>query len=76
MILIDPLNQEVFGTAIQDTINKFVQAGKETCEIIIITREEIHELKNRQALAENVLKNLLCGCHGKPVVTCLGMQAL
>ena len=77
MILIDPLNQEeVFGTALQDAVNKFGQAGKETGEIIAITRKDIQELKNMQALAENVLKNLLCSCHGKPVFTCLGMQAL
>ena len=75
MIFIDPVNQEVFGTALHDAVHNFGQADKETCEIIAITREEIHELKNRQTLAENVLKNLLCGCHGKPVVTYLGMQA-
>jgi len=74
MILIDPLNQEVFGPALQDAVNKFGQANKETAEVIAITRKDIHELKTRQALVENVLKNLLCSCHGKPVVTCLGMQ--
>ena len=75
IILIDPLNQEVFGPALQDAVNKFGQANKETAEIIAIIRKDIHELKNRQALADNVLKNLLCSCHGKPVVTGLGMQA-
>ena len=41
MILIDPLNQEVFGTALQDAVNKFGQAGKETGKIIAITRKDI-----------------------------------
>ena len=45
MILIDPLNQEVFGPALQDAINKFGQANKETAGIIAVTRKDIHELK-------------------------------
>ena len=77
MISIDPLNpaQRVFGAALQDAVHIFGQENKEADEIIAITRQDIHELKNRQALTENVLKNLLCSCHGKPGVTCLGMQA-
>jgi hypothetical protein len=27
-------------------------------------------------LTENVLKNLLCTCHGKPVVMCLGIEGV
>ena len=77
MISIGPLNpaQRVFGDALQDAVNIFGQENKEADQIIAITRQDIHELKNRQTLTENVLKNLLCTCHGKPVVICLGMQA-
>ena len=69
------LFRSVFGPALQDAVNKFGHANKETAEVIAITRKYIHELKNMQALIENVLKNLLCSCHGKPVVTGLWMQA-
>ena len=76
MISTDPHNtQEVIGAALQDAVNKVGQRTKVTDEIISLTLKDINELRNRQALIENVLKNLLCSCHGKPVVTCMGMQA-
>ena len=38
---------------------------------IIITLNEIHELKNRQAWIEQILNNLLCRSNGKPAVLAL-----
>ena len=76
MILTDPYNTpEVIGAALEDVVNKVGQETKVTDEIISSTLKEMNELRNRQTLTENVLKNLLCSCHGKPVVTCMGMQA-
>ena len=76
MISTDPHNtQEVIGAALQDAVNKVGQRTKVIDEIISLTLKELNELRNRQTLTENVLKNLLCSCHGKPVVTCMGMQA-
>ena len=76
MILTDPYNTpEVIGAALEDVVNKVGQETKVTDEIISSTLKEMNELRNRQTLTKNVLKNLLCSCHGKPVVTCMGMQA-
>ena len=76
MISTDPYNTpEVIGAAQEDVVNKVGQETKVTDEIIFSTLKEMNELINRQTLTENVLKNLLCSCHGKPVVTCMGMQA-
>ena len=78
MVSIGQLNpaQKDLGDALQEAVDMFGQENKEADEIIAITRQQIHELKNRQTLTENVLKNLLCTCHGKPVVTCLGIEGV
>ena len=63
--------EQVFGAAIQGAIDMIGQETKETEAIITITRQEIEELRTRQALTESVLKNLLCSSHGKPAATTL-----
>ena len=76
MISTDPYNTpEVIGAALEDVVNKVGQETKVTDEIISLTLKEINELRNRQTLIENALKNLLCSSQGKPIVTCMGMQA-
>ena len=70
------LTQRDFGDALQEAVDIFGRENKDADELIAKTRQEIHELKNRQTLTENVLKNLLCTCHGKPVVMCLGIEGV
>ena len=65
----------VFGDALQDALDIVGQEANKTDAVITKARQEINELKNMQALMENVLNNLLCKSHGKPVVTCLPRQA-
>jgi hypothetical protein len=63
---------------VESTIQSIDLIGQETKGIdtkITITRQEIHELKNRQALTDHLLNNLICSSHGKSVVTCLAMQS-
>ena len=78
MVSIGQLNplQRDLGDALQEAVNIFGQENKEADQRIAITLQDIHELKNRQTLTENVLKNLLCTCHAKPVVTCLGIEVV
>ena len=42
---------------------------------IKVTLEEIQELKNRLDWTEHLLNNIFYSCHGKPIVTCMAMQA-
>lgn len=78
MVSIAQLNpaQRDLGDALQEAVDIFGRENKDADELIAKTRQEIHELKNRQTLTENVLKNLLCTCHGKPVVMCLGIEGV
>ena len=68
------LDERGIEAALQDAIDIIGQDTKKTEVVINITRQEIQELKNRQVLTKNVLKNLVCSSHGKPVVTCPAMQ--
>ena len=73
----DPLilAKRLFEDALQDARDIVEQEANKTDSVITIARKDLYDLKNRQALMENILNNLICNSHGKPVVTCLGMQA-
>ena len=73
----DPLApaKRLFGDALEDALDIVEQEAYKTDAIITIARKDLYELKNRQALTQNILNNLLCSSHGKPVVTCLAPQA-
>jgi hypothetical protein len=73
----DPLfsAERLFEDALQDAHDIVEQEANKTDSVITIARKDLYELKNRQALMQNILNNLICSSHGKPVVTCLGMQA-
>lgn len=66
--------QRVVTSAFQ-SIDIIEQQIEERGANIKVTLEEIQELKNRQAWAEQVLNNLLCNSAGKQGVTCTPMQA-
>jgi hypothetical protein len=66
--------QRVVETTIP-SIDLIGQETEETDTKITITRQEIQELKNRQALTDHLLNNLIGSSHGKLVVTCLAMQS-
>ena len=66
--------QRVVADALH-TIDLIEQEIEGTDAIITMTCEEIQELKNRQDWTEHLLNNIFCSCHGKPVVTCMAMQA-
>lgn len=61
--------------AAHQSIDIIEQQTEERDAKIIITLNEIQELKNRQAWTEQILNNLLCSSNGKPGVTCTPMQA-
>jgi prefoldin subunit 5 len=58
-----------------ESIDIIQQQRDEIDSNIIITVNEIHELKNRQAWIEQILNNLLCRSNGKPAVTCTPMNS-
>ena len=62
--------------AFQDAIDIIGHELEATYTIITKTRQEIEELRNRHTLTDNIIKNLVCSSHGKPVFTCLAMQSL
>lgn len=66
--------ERVVAAALQ-TIDLIERETVETDAIIIKARDEIQELKNRQDWTDHLLNNILCSCHGKPVITCMAMQA-
>ena len=75
--LTDPLfpAKRLFEDALQDARDIVEQEANKIDSMITIARKDLYELKNRQALMQNILNNLICSSHWKPVVTCLGMQA-
>ena len=68
-------NTSVLGVLFQEAIDIIGHETKETEAIITITHQELDELRNRQAITESVLNNLLCSTHGKPAFTSPATQA-
>jgi hypothetical protein len=58
-----------------ESIDIIEQQRDERDSKIVITINEIHELKIRQAWIEQILNNLLCTSNGKPAVTCTLMKS-
>jgi hypothetical protein len=60
--------------AMKDVIDIIGQETKEIDEFFTMSRQEIDELKNKQAFTENILRNLLHSSDGKSV-SCQPSQA-
>ena len=58
------------------SIDIIEQQTEERDAKIIITLNEIHELKNRQAWTKQILNNLLSRSNGKLGVTCTPMKSI
>jgi hypothetical protein len=60
--------------AMKDAMDIIGQETKETDEFFTMSRQEIDELKNKQAFTENIVRNLLHSSDGKSV-SCQPSQA-
>lgn len=68
------LHERTIETALDEAIEVVGKDSRKKQSAINKTKKQIQELKNRQVLTENVLKNLVCSSNGKPVVTCPVVQ--
>ena len=68
-------SERIFGAALQDALDVVGQETNRTDAVVSIARKELSELKNRQALTENLLNNILKKSRGNRVVTCEATRA-